>query len=352
MIDYTYVEDMLSRRSKSVTHLKRYVKFLKILERCEWDSEKITQKHHCVPKWLGGIDDGNLIVIPVEWHLYLHKLLVQVVRDYGSVAAVHAFTTNKINEKTFYKAKSSLAGMFKTQYSEMQASLTKNTIWLNKDGKDTRADREKAMILISEGWSIGRSNKAVVGMCMMYDNIDKKFVKIRKSEIDPDRHEYKPVVPCVDITKTENYPYFDVIAVYKDVFDSSENLVTANSYCKKLKDGRWIARDAVSPETEVRFVSGVDSPGGRFLGVYVTPFGIFKNVWDFEKLGIFGRGALISTCKKNCDRVVTKEWVDRSGGRVFRNEHIGKTPREMGWYFIEKDKIPPQMMKDLYPSAL
>ncbi len=70
----------------------------------------------------------------------------------------------------------------------------------------------------------------------------------------------------------------------------------------------------------------------RFKGYYVTPKGKFVTVSDAAKENSCGTMTVYDRCKK-CDRVITKRAT--STLQTLGADSLGKTYRELGWYFEE-----------------
>ena len=67
----------------------------------------------------------------------------------------------------------------------------------------------------------------------------------------------------------------------------------------------------------------------KFIGYWVTPYGVFGSVYEAEKEIGISKSAIQRRCR-DCDRVVKAPRLGKS--------RIGKTWREQGWYFIKKEE--------------
>ena len=334
---------------------ERYIKRIKEMQSIEIPPNVVTHKHHIVPRWLGGVDDEyNLVTIPIKHHLYLHKLLYQCLRTRQSLCAVMIFSGHWNVQGAFYQTKVKPVNQFYDEYIELQRSLTKNSIWLTDGRTDTRAKGEKAVSLLMEGWKRGRCSKSVNGMVMVFDNKESKNVKISKEMYEADKERYRKLkhTTLVDMSAQDELPY---VSFYTG--DSSEidnvTIFSLSGIAKKLKDGRWKLISEVTEEDDINFKSGRDMMGARFNGAYVTPFGIFKSVWDFEEQTPYGRGVAISLCKTRCDVPFTKNWhgkLKKERPFPLTEKDYGKTPRELGWCFKPKEDLDLEALKNLYPD--
>ena len=66
--------------------IKRYEKFIES-RKCRVIPEgTYTEKHHILPKCLGGIDDDNLIDLTAREHFIAHKMLYRENKDVKGLA--------------------------------------------------------------------------------------------------------------------------------------------------------------------------------------------------------------------------------------------------------------------------
>ena len=70
----------------------------------------------------------------------------------------------------------------------------------------------------------------------------------------------------------------------------------------------------------------------NFKGVYVTPLGSFYTSSEASEKHILDRSVIIERCKKKSNNVISKKGVSKS--KDLTSNDIGKTYKEVGWFFI------------------
>lgn len=362
MIDYEYVEYCLKGYSKkhSEHHMRRYIKMIKYFEQNPPQDHQIKQNHHIVPKHMGGCDDSyNMVSVSIKSHLLLHKILYQTYKDTSTLCAVMVFGKHEDRNKReggleAIKVKSFIETIGKKNYSKIQSVLTKGKSWITNGVNDKRAGGEKLLEFLSNGWWLGRSNKNVNGFIFCFDHLENRNVKIPREvfESDPSRYIVETRVPYWDMTDMTNFPYVVVGTIPKNRYD-----VLLGTVCGRMKDvvkvddGRYILKTEFDPTTHKKnYERPKDKPGARFKGVYVTPYGNFKNCWDFEKVTGMSHSRVSELCEKKVNKIITEEWVAKSQSRIFNESHIGKTPKELGWGFIPKEYVTEEMLLSLYST--
>jgi len=147
-------------------------------------SKTIYHKHHIIPKHMGGTDDpSNLVRLTVEEHAQAHKELYEKYGYQQDLIAYKALKGTIGKEELSYELaklggqkgalKGGLAALDKKvgihdpdkiylkqkggkEGAKHLQSFTKNSVWVNKDGKDTRIPKENLQEHLDRGWSKGR----------------------------------------------------------------------------------------------------------------------------------------------------------------------------------------------------
>jgi hypothetical protein len=70
----------------------------------------------------------------------------------------------------------------------------------------------------------------------------------------------------------------------------------------------------------------------NFKGIYITPLGSFFTSTEASKQHKLDRSVIIDRCKIKSDMIITKKGVGFS--KDLTSNDIGKTYKEIGWYFI------------------
>ena len=161
------------------------------------------EKHHIVPRCMGGTDNmSNLVDLTPEEHYVAHQLLAKMYPDnYGLAKAAHMMVCNRPSNKyygwirkRFAKAKSiEQTGNGNSQYG---------TIWIHHlltgESKKIRGD-------IPEGWSAGAKPKKV------FQKKHRVYVDPEKRQIETDLYrEYYKLYHSVgfeEFVRQTNYKY-------------------------------------------------------------------------------------------------------------------------------------------------
>ena len=86
-------------------HYNQLINTRKVLDRKKGTGTYF-EKHHIVPRWLGGSDNkDNLILLTAKEHFIAHLLLWKIYRDRPSALAFHKMTkSNNINQQREFNA--------------------------------------------------------------------------------------------------------------------------------------------------------------------------------------------------------------------------------------------------------
>lgn len=127
-----------------------------------------TERHHILPKSLGGSDDkGNLVSLTAREHYICHLLLTKMYFDENSKnKMIHAFfmmcNAKADNQERTYKISSFLYEKYKIDYSLLMSKIQKGelnsqykTAWINNPSI-MECKKVKLPFKLPEGWFIGR----------------------------------------------------------------------------------------------------------------------------------------------------------------------------------------------------
>ncbi len=201
-------------------------------------TEGYSEKHHIVPRSLGGSDDKeNLVKLTAREHFICHYLLVKIYEErtsnwYKMVKAFNMMKTTSNNQERYFNSR--LYEALKYAFSETQSfcqSGEKNsqhgTTWINnlKLRKIKKVSLNKLQIELDNGWKKGRclSNKEFTkerkhGFRLYM--IRKLFKKIKKRKIRQAKKEKQ-------ILKLTNW-----YNIYKEVGFNEFVKITGYSYSK------------------------------------------------------------------------------------------------------------------------
>lgn len=335
MIDYDYVIKSLESQDSCNKHfLDRYIKTVNRWEKYQHEIPKsqYPQRHHVVPRWMGGVDNEvNCLNVPVRVHLYLHKLLYQMTRQKAALCSIVIFsrfrdiTEFKQSAKVVASVDCYLSSVDTETYSNIQRSLTKNSIWMNKDGKDSRIKPEKVPYYVSCGWDFGRSNAKISGWLMVYDLYQSKWKKIRNEEYHQDKNRYKMGMSrCWDASNQPNFPYVTVTAAMKSDVQLKEELRSISELIR-LSDGSYIHNEYFDPVTMDKWQKKLVTPGGNAKSIYHTPYGNFCNIWEFERRTSIPHCAAENYCKRQ-DKIISPN------SKIYDKDKPKQTHRQAGWF--------------------
>lgn len=113
-----------------------------------------TEKHHVVPRCIGGLDtNDNLVELTPEEHYVAHQLLVKIYPDDERILyAAIMMIPNRPNNKLY--------GWLRRKLSDAQKKRTGNrnsqygTMWVTNGTENRKISKSDT---IAEGWRIGRS---------------------------------------------------------------------------------------------------------------------------------------------------------------------------------------------------
>ena len=121
-----------------------------------------TENHHITPRCMGGTDDSdNLVRLTPEEHYVAHQLLVRIYPDnHKLVYAAMMMCANRKGNKVYgwLRKRLSLSQKLNTLGTQNSQFGTK---WVHRNGKAIKINGEELTQFLDEGWSLGRSEKAV-----------------------------------------------------------------------------------------------------------------------------------------------------------------------------------------------
>jgi hypothetical protein len=121
--------------------------------------------HHIIPKCIGGKDEEeNLILLTPREHFLAHWLLTKIHKNHtGLVYALHMMCVgrkHKIpNSRLYQLAREKYLRIREENKDTKYIDFMKNaseTVWMKKDTKNKRVDKEEVSIYESNGWVKGR----------------------------------------------------------------------------------------------------------------------------------------------------------------------------------------------------
>lgn len=161
------------------------------------------EKHHVVPRCMGGCDsDKNIVELTPEEHYIAHLLLVKIYPDHKGLVWAAIMMTGHNNGK---RNNNKLYGWLRRKFQEVSKDRTGNkngsygTIWINLVGttKNRKIDKEQP---IPNGWKKGRVLKYKRPLEVLKDKeykiykkikTDKERIEIVKEEAEKAFDEYK-----------------------------------------------------------------------------------------------------------------------------------------------------------------
>lgn len=164
------------------------------------------EKHHVIPKCLGGTDnDENLVKLTPEEHYVAHQLLVKIHPDNDSlVYAAQMMVPNRPNNKMYGWVRKKFIESCKKRNGEKNSQY--GTVWIT-NGKTNRKISKEG--LIPSGWKAGRvfckPFKRGIGKRKLLRNItaEKKLERLEKLKV---LHDVYISGGFLEV-KNKGYPY-------------------------------------------------------------------------------------------------------------------------------------------------
>ena len=178
-----------------------------------------TEKHHIIPRCMGGNDEKtNLVKLTPEEHYVAHQLLIKIYNgNLKLVAAAQMMVVNRPSNKLY--------GWLRRRYSKAQKinqtgenNSQFGKVWINKDGIPKCIHKDVLTEFVTNGWSIGRTVKKLKVNKLKVKNVD--IVKILKS-----KH--------YNIKRSKSYREAKTKRLYRELIDSGLSLGKFASF-KKL----------------------------------------------------------------------------------------------------------------------
>lgn len=121
--------------------------------------EGYVERHHIIPKCMGGADDNeNLVALYPEEHFVAHVLLLKIYPEHpGLISAVQQMTAGHEGKRTRRKLYGWLKRRFAAYMRESQTGSGNSqygTMWITDGVSSRKIDRTNE---IPEGWSKGRT---------------------------------------------------------------------------------------------------------------------------------------------------------------------------------------------------
>jgi len=142
------------------------------------------ESHHVVPRCLGGSDNpNNLIKLTPEEHYLAHLLLVKIYPNNPSLASAAMMMCAKRKGNKVY-------GWLRRKHAEAMSihqSGEKNsqfgTVWIHKNGKAQKINKEIVDQYLNDGWQLGRKQKPIRAKKIKYKGIEtEKYKWIQEQE--------------------------------------------------------------------------------------------------------------------------------------------------------------------------
>jgi hypothetical protein len=226
------------------TQNKYYRWYLKLTSQINRDLNCYTEKHHIVPRSLGGSDDlSNIVKLTAKEHYIAHLLLTKITSGNNKYKMIHAFVMmnqcKDFNQSRFSKLNSSLYESLKKQSIEKKKEFkhsdqAKEQIRSYQIGrsKGLRSDEHKRNISNGlkgkEAW-----NKGLVGIKSHSDVTKQKMSDAHKGKIKTDetkeklREAHVGMVNCFDLKE------------YKKVFISTEEFASEKNRYIGFKSNKY-----------------------------------------------------------------------------------------------------------------
>lgn len=141
-----------------------------------------SEKHHIIPKSLGGTNDlKNISILSAKEHFICHRLLTRftqglakqkmcwALKNMLSSNSYHKRYNGKLYENERVLASSFISKTLKEKYqttehpSKGKSNTTKGRVWINKNREYKRVEKEKLDHFISLGWALGGAKQSDYG---------------------------------------------------------------------------------------------------------------------------------------------------------------------------------------------
>jgi hypothetical protein len=184
-----------------------------------------TEKHHIIPKSLGGNDDkSNIVILTAKEHYIAHLLLTKITSGVNRHKMIHAFIMmsqcKDPQQERILKINSSLYNSLKEQSISLKKQFkhseeAKNRIREYQTGKPKEKFSETHKKNLSESLKGNTAwNKGAVGLCSHSDETKKKMSDSHKGKIKSEstrqklRDAHKGKISCFDL-KTMSKVHID-----------------------------------------------------------------------------------------------------------------------------------------------
>lgn len=120
-----------------------------------------SEKHHIIPRCLGGLDDNsNIAILTAREHYVCHQLLVKLYpSEYGLVNAAHLMcygaNGNRVNNRLYEWLRIKFSEAMSIQQLGVSNSQY-GTMWINNGKSDAKIEKAELSVYISAGWVVGR----------------------------------------------------------------------------------------------------------------------------------------------------------------------------------------------------
>lgn len=120
-----------------------------------------TEKHHIVPRCMGGSDDAeNLATLTPEEHYVAHQLLVKIYPgNHKLICAAQMMIPNRPSNKLYGWLRRKFSEVMKEQTGEKNSQF--GTCWVVKNNAALKINKEELQEYILNGWCLGRVEKKI-----------------------------------------------------------------------------------------------------------------------------------------------------------------------------------------------
>lgn len=122
MINRYNIPDISIESSQNYDHRSKYRNlYIKLIDRCKLMTKdelnaQYTEKHHILPKCMGGKDeDDNIIVLPIRYHIMAHLILLEAYPDIQGLSYAILILTNGGKSKTQFERNSIVEKRFSSR---------------------------------------------------------------------------------------------------------------------------------------------------------------------------------------------------------------------------------------------
>lgn len=213
-----------------------------LIERAKNRSLKCyTEKHHIIPRCIGGCNNkDNIVKLTAREHYVAHLLLLKIYpNNYSLVHAAMMMCVNSKNQKR--KTTNRIYGWLREKYAKQRSQIyrkekcnTFNTCFVyNTDKKlSKRIKLNELSKFLKDGWLKGRvinfKNKYYKCFTCKKLSFCKYFKKIDKSKIFCSKG-------CRDIYRRKESNIFNLIKINKEkIIKMYKNKISINKICKNL----------------------------------------------------------------------------------------------------------------------